>query len=114
MTVEVTSTASCKGGRITPQNLFTFDNKFVLEGEAIAAGQHTVELRKGTGPLYYNGYMTNFTLEDFIKKAGLEVKVNRKYYNRRPTSRSRRPARARRPSIRRSEVRAAEVVNLRN
>jgi len=40
-----------------------------------------VELKKqGTGPLYYNGYMTNFTLEDFITKAGLEVKVERKYY----------------------------------
>ena len=30
--------------------------------------------------LYYNGYATNFTLEDFITKAGLEIKVNRKYY----------------------------------
>ena len=44
-------------------------------------GKHTVELKKkGTGPLYYNGYLTNFTLEDFITKAGLEIKVNRKYY----------------------------------
>ena len=52
----------------------------MLESDAIATGQHTVELKKkGTGPLYYNAYMTNFTLEDFIKKAGLEVKVNRKY-----------------------------------
>src|SRR2546430_10375900 len=25
-------------------------------------------------------YLTNFTLEDFITRAGLEVKVNRKYY----------------------------------
>ena len=29
----------------------------------------------GTGPLYYNAYLTNFTLEDFITKAGLEIKV---------------------------------------
>ena len=36
--------------------------------------------RKGRGPLYYNGYLTNFTLEDPITKAGLEVKVQRKYY----------------------------------
>ena len=41
----------------------------------------TIELKKkGTGPLYYNGYLTTFTLEKFIKRAGLELKVNRKYY----------------------------------
>jgi uncharacterized protein YfaS (alpha-2-macroglobulin family) len=33
-----------------------------------------------SGPVYFNAYLTNFTLEDFITKAGLEVKVNRKYY----------------------------------
>ena len=44
-------------------------------------GKHTVELRRhGKGPVYFNAYLTNFTLEDFITKAGLEVKVNRKYY----------------------------------
>ena len=70
-----------KSVEITPNNLFTFDNKFVLEGEELATGQHTVELKKkGRGPLYYNGYATNFTLEEFITKAGLEIKVNRKYY----------------------------------
>jgi len=82
MTVEVYYDGKLqKAVEITPQNLFTFDNKFVLEGDAITAGVHTIELKKkGVGPLYYNGYMTNFTLEDFIKKAGLEIKVNRKYY----------------------------------
>jgi len=82
MTVEVWLDGKLqKAVEITPKNLFQFDNKFVIEGEKIAAGQHTVELRKkGTGPLYYNAYMTNFTLEDFITKAGLEIKVNRKYY----------------------------------
>jgi alpha-2-macroglobulin len=70
---------------ITPQNLFQFDNKFVLEGEALTDGEHTVELKKsGTGPLYYNGYLTNFTLEDYITRAGLEIKVNRKYYRLNP------------------------------
>ncbi|MGA2797328.1 MAG: MG2 domain-containing protein [Thermoguttaceae bacterium] len=70
-----------KAVEITPKNLFTFDNKFVLMGEELSTGQHQVELKKkGTGPLYFNGYATNFTLEDFITKAGLEIKVNRKYY----------------------------------
>jgi uncharacterized protein YfaS (alpha-2-macroglobulin family) len=66
---------------ITPANLFRFDNKLVLEGAALSAGKHEVELRRtGQGPLYYNGYLTNFTLEDHIAAAGLEVKVQRKYY----------------------------------
>ena len=66
---------------ITRENLFTFNNKFVLLGDAVADGEHQVELRRsGKGPVYYNVYLTNFTLEDFITRAGLEVKVNRKYY----------------------------------
>jgi uncharacterized protein YfaS (alpha-2-macroglobulin family) len=40
-----------------------------------------VEFRKkGSGPLYFNAYVTYFSLEDFITKAGLEIKVDRKYY----------------------------------
>jgi alpha-2-macroglobulin len=82
MTVEVWFNGELqKAVEVTPQTLFTFDNSFVAEGEGVAPGAHEVELRKkGQGPLYYNGYMTNFTLEDFITKAGLEIKVERKYY----------------------------------
>jgi uncharacterized protein YfaS (alpha-2-macroglobulin family) len=70
-----------KAVEITAQNLFGFDNQFVLEGEQVGAGKHTVEFkRKGTGSLYFNGYLTNFTLEDTIAAAGLEIKVQRKYY----------------------------------
>ena len=66
---------------INAENLFSFDNKFVLFGDAVETGKHTVELRKkGTGALYFNAYLTNFTLEDFITQAGLEVKIERKYY----------------------------------
>ncbi|HEX2948753.1 MAG TPA: alpha-2-macroglobulin family protein, partial [Armatimonadota bacterium] len=67
--------------KIDKSNLFSFDNKVVLEGAAVTNGQHTIELtRSGSGPLYYNAYLTNFTLEDPITKAGLEIKVNRKFY----------------------------------
>ena len=70
-----------KAVEITPANLFTFDNKLVVEGEALADGEHVVELRKeGRGPLYFNAYLTNFTLEDPIAGAGLEIKVDRRYY----------------------------------
>mgnify|MGYP007122174831 CR=1 FL=1 len=72
---------SQKTVKISPENLFTYDNKLVLEGAALTSGEHKVEIRKrGNGALYYNAYLTNFTLEDFITKAGLEVKVNRKFY----------------------------------
>jgi uncharacterized protein YfaS (alpha-2-macroglobulin family) len=67
--------------KIDASNLFTFDNQFVLFGDAVTSGKHTLELRKkGTGPVYFNAYLNTFTLEDFITRAGLEVKVNRKYY----------------------------------
>ena len=67
--------------KIDSSNLFTFDNTFLLEAEAVTTGRHTLELKKqGTGPLYFNVYQTNFTLEDFITKAGLEIKVDRKFY----------------------------------
>ncbi len=67
--------------KITPAELFTFDNAFVLEGKALEAGEHTVSfLKHGKGPLYFNAYMSNFTLEDPITRAGLEVKVDRKVY----------------------------------
>jgi alpha-2-macroglobulin len=67
--------------RITPADLFTFDNGFALEGEVLNAGSHTVSfLKRGKGPLYYSAYLTNFTLEDPIKRTGLEIKVDRKVF----------------------------------
>jgi uncharacterized protein YfaS (alpha-2-macroglobulin family) len=70
---------------VTPATLFTFDNVYTIAGAVIPAGTHTIELvKRGTGPLYYNVYLTNFTLEDPITKAGLEVKVQRKIYKLTP------------------------------
>jgi hypothetical protein len=67
--------------QITADNLFTFDNKFVLTGTDVKDGSHVVEIRRrGDGPVYFNAYLTNFTLEDPITKAGLELKVERAYY----------------------------------
>jgi alpha-2-macroglobulin len=75
--------------KIDADNLFTFDNAFVLSGEALTAGKHKVELHKsGTGPLYWNGYLTNFTLEDHIRRAGLELQVDRHYYKLTPVDKS--------------------------
>ncbi len=67
--------------RISPADLFTFDNRFLLEGAAVSGGEHRLEIRKtGAGPLYYNLYASVFTLEDFITRSGLELKVERKAY----------------------------------
>lgn len=67
--------------QISSANLFTYENKLIVSDAQLSSGRHTIELRKrGTGPLYYNAYLTNFTLEYFIKKAGLEVRVNRRYF----------------------------------
>jgi len=82
MTVEIlVNGKQQKEVKINKENLFSFDNKLVLEGDAVKSGKQVVEVkRKGKGPVYFNAYMTNFTLEDFITKAGLEVKVNRDVY----------------------------------
>ncbi|MDC0935782.1 MG2 domain-containing protein [Pirellulales bacterium] len=70
-----------KQATVTPENLFAFDNKLVIEGLDLETGVHTVEFRKrGTSPLYFNGYVTNFTLEDPITAAGLEIKIARRYF----------------------------------
>ena len=62
---------------------------FVLEGAALTEGKHRLELRKKPlaaggdappSPLYYNAYVTNFSTEDFITAAGLEIKVERTFY----------------------------------
>ena len=67
--------------KVTKDNLFAYDNKVVIAGDALGSGPHKIEIqRSGNGPLYTNTYLTVFTKEDFIKKAGLEVKVDRSYY----------------------------------
>jgi alpha-2-macroglobulin len=75
--------------KITAENLFAFDNSLVVEGDALDAGPHTIELRKtGAGPLYWNGYLTTFSLQDHIGRAGLELKVQRHYYKLTPANQS--------------------------
>jgi alpha-2-macroglobulin len=82
MTVELlVDGEKVKEVKINRENLFTFDNKLILDSAKLGSGKHKVEVRrKGKGPLYFNAYMTYFSKEDYIKKAGLEVKVQRKFY----------------------------------
>jgi uncharacterized protein YfaS (alpha-2-macroglobulin family) len=72
---------SRKEVKITSADLFSFDNGFALDGPSLSTGEHTVTItRRGKGPVYFNAYMTNFTMEDPITRAGLEIKVDRKIY----------------------------------
>jgi uncharacterized protein YfaS (alpha-2-macroglobulin family) len=74
---------------INADNLFAFDDTLMLDGSQLSAGPHTIEFRKsGAGPLYWNGFLTNFTLQDHIESAGLELKVDRHYYKLTPAARS--------------------------
>ncbi len=62
-------------------NLFDFDNRLVLNADFLTPGKHEIKIEKqGKSPVYFNSYLSYFTLEDYIKKAGLEIKVARKFY----------------------------------
>jgi hypothetical protein len=82
MTVEVLIDGELrKSVAIDADNMFSFDNRLYLSGKDVPSGEHTIEVRRrGKGPVYFNAYLTNFTLEDYIKKAGLEVKVERRFF----------------------------------
>ena len=85
-----------KEARITPETLFTFDNRVVLEGQAVESGAHALEIRRtGRGPVYFNAYLTTFTLEDPIARAGLEIKVQRRFYKLTPEAHTAKVAGAR-------------------
>ncbi len=74
---------------ITPERMFDFDNAFVIEGEDLSDGEHRLEItRIGEGPLYFNAYLTNFTLEDPITATGLELKVERHIYRLKETTKA--------------------------
>lgn len=67
--------------QINKENLFRFDSTVIVAGDILGDGKHSIEIRKtGKGALYANAYIEYFTLEDFITKTGLEVKVDRTYY----------------------------------
>jgi uncharacterized protein YfaS (alpha-2-macroglobulin family) len=78
-----------KAVEITAENLFAFDNALVLEGDQLADGAHEIEIRRrGRGPVYFNALLANFSLEDPITRAGLEIKVDRRYWHLIPADKS--------------------------
>jgi uncharacterized protein YfaS (alpha-2-macroglobulin family) len=74
-----------KNVKITKDNFFTFDNRFLLYGLQVAPGPHVITLEKnGSGALYYSAYLSYFTKEDDIKGAGNEISIVREYYRLKP------------------------------
>jgi uncharacterized protein YfaS (alpha-2-macroglobulin family) len=78
-----------KNVKITKDNFFTFDNRFVLYGLQVKPGPHIITLEKnGSGALYYSAYLSYFTKEDDIKGAGNEIGITREYYRLKPKTES--------------------------
>jgi len=64
---------------VNKDNLFSFDGTVRLSGATLSPGKHEVTIRRtGKGTVYANAYLEVFTLEDRLRAAGLEVKVERK------------------------------------
>lgn len=66
----------------TKDNLFDVNNTIEIVGNAVTTGEHRLEIRRtaGKGSIYWNAYVTQFTQEEEIAAAGLEVKVERRFY----------------------------------
>lgn len=61
------------------------DNRFLLEGPAVEGGAHTVRIAvSGRGNLYYGGALDLFSLEDPMRGAGRDVRIERAYYRLTP------------------------------
>ena len=70
-----------KKAHVDAKNMFLVDADLRLSGKDVGGGKHTITVRKtGDGAVYFNTYLSFFTLEDDIKAEGLEVKVDRKYF----------------------------------
>lgn len=72
---------------INAGNMFNINNSIMLAGKDLTSGKHKIEIsKKGKGTLYFNTYVSYFTMEDFIKRAGLDLKVKRQYFKLIPIS----------------------------
>ncbi|TWT42745.1 alpha-2-macroglobulin family protein [Botrimarina hoheduenensis] len=67
--------------RVESGEALRFDGRFVLRGEELDSGRHTLELRKrDAGRLYAGASLSYFSLEPDLRAAGLEVRIERRLY----------------------------------
>lgn len=70
---------------IMPDKVLQFDGTYSIGGLSLEPGRHTLELRKrGSGRLYWSASLANFTMEDDLRSAGLDVRVERKLFKLTP------------------------------
>ena len=88
MTVEILYDGkSLKKVKINAENMFNIDNSIVLNGKDVTSGKHKIEFkREGEGTVYFNSYLSYFSLEDYIKHTGLDLKIRRHYYKLDPVA----------------------------
>jgi uncharacterized protein YfaS (alpha-2-macroglobulin family) len=102
--------ASPKTVRIRRENLFAFDGALDLSGAALTPGGHTLTIsREGKGALYYSAYLSYFTLEEDVQPAGLELKIDRRYWKLEPVARERATVGSRGEALSESELRYKRV-----
>jgi len=66
---------------VEKKNFLSFDGEVILGDDVLTSGKHKLTLRrKGQGAVYFNTYLEYFSLEEDVKAAGLEIKVDRKYF----------------------------------
>jgi len=83
--IDLDGGAVTKEVKISADNFFTFDNRFVVEGVALTGGRHRVRITKtGKGALYFDTDLSYFTKEEHIGAAGHELKVERSYFRLAP------------------------------
>ena len=67
--------------RVTRENLFSFDNRIVIDASSLPPGKHSVSIsRSGRGSLYWGGHLRYFDTAEEIKAGGNELAITRKYY----------------------------------
>lgn len=66
---------------IDSKNLLTFEGELRIPSRELPAGDHQLTFRrKGKGAVYFNSYLSYFTLEEDAPPSGLEIKVARNYF----------------------------------
>ena len=67
--------------KINSENMFAFDNKIILRGDALLTGSHPLVIeKKGRGSLYFDSRLSFYSKESKITAAGHEIEVQRSYY----------------------------------
>lgn len=70
-----------RDGRLTADNVFSFDRILDVPRDLIRDGGNTVKVKiNGTGAMYVAAHAKFFSLEEPITKAGNEIFVTRKYF----------------------------------